>query len=305
MSLAIRGQNLSKWFGQVVALNDLTFELGAPLVGLLGQNGAGKSTLLKLLVGLLSPSRGQISLEGRDPRHDRQLRRQLGYSPEIDRFYEDLTPAEFLAVMTRLHGLSAEPARVATVETLERVGLTSHARRPIRTLSHGMRQRLKVAQALAHRPRLLVLDEPLAGLDPLGRIELTRLFREEAAAGCTIWISSHVLHELQALTDTVLLLHRGRLLAEGSVRRIRDLIDAHPHRVAVGCQRPRDLGAELSRLDHVRRIEFTAEGLVVETERADECYDALGRLGAEGTLGIRSLDALDDNLEAVFRYLTQ
>jgi ABC-2 type transport system ATP-binding protein len=305
MSWTVRARGLAKWYGQVMALNDLSFELSAPLVGLLGQNGAGKSTLLRLMTGLLAPSQGEIRLDGGDPRRDRGLRGRLGYCPEFDRFYEDLTPVQFVEALARLHGGAAKAARRAAEESLERVGLQEHARRPIRVLSHGMRQRLKVAQALAHRPRFLLLDEPLAGLDPLGRIELTRLFREEAAAGCTVWISSHVLHELQALTDTVLLLHRGRLLAEGSVRRIRGLIDAHPHRIAVGCERARELGAILARLEHVRRIEFTGAGLVVETARPDDCYEELGRLGAEGDLGIHSLDALDDNLEAVFRYLTR
>jgi len=166
-----------------------------------------------------------------------------------------------------------------------------------------MRQRLKLAQAVAHRPRVLVLDEPLTGLDPVQRARAIDLVREEAQAGVRVLVSSHVLHELEAMTDRIVLLHRGRLVAEGAVARIRDLIDAHPHRIALVADRPRPLGQELLAADDVVRVEVDDQRVIVETRQPDACYARIGRLAVEADFGIQEMVSLDDNLEAVFRYL--
>ena len=223
---------LTKWFGQVIAVNDITFESRAGIVGLLGPNGAGKSTMIKLLCGQLRPSKGEVRVQGQVPWGNRRLLAALGYCPEHDRFYEDLTPLQFVALLTRLHGYPAEKSQELAHRALELVELTAKIDKPIRTLSHGMRQRLKVAQALAHQPGWLVLDEPLSGMDPVGRARMIKLFSQLAEEGTAVLVSSHVLHELEAMTQDILLINKGRLLAQGQVQAIRDMIDGHPHRHA-------------------------------------------------------------------------
>jgi ABC-2 type transport system ATP-binding protein len=233
MAARLSASGLTKWFGQVIAVNDLSFESDAPVVGLLGPNGAGKSTLIKLLVGQLKPSKGEVRLLGETPWANPRLMARLGYCPEHDRFYESLTAVDFVQLLNRLHGYPGDTARYLAGEALEQLGLTAQAGRPISDLSHGMRQRLKLAQAVAHRPGVLILDEPLSGLDPINRSRLIELIRKQAAAGVTVLVSSHVLHELELITDHILLLHRGRMVAQGQVQRIRELIDAHPHRIGL------------------------------------------------------------------------
>jgi ABC-2 type transport system ATP-binding protein len=296
---------LTKWFGQVIAVNDITFQSRAGIVGLLGPNGAGKSTLIKLLSGQLRPSKGEVRVSGQTPWGNRRLLSSLGYCPEHDRFYEDLTPLQFVSLLTRLHGYPADEARKLSGEALELVELTQKIDKPIRTLSHGMRQRLKVAQALAHQPGWLVLDEPLSGMDPVGRARMIRLFRNKAEEGTAVLVSSHVLHELEAMTTDILLLNKGRLLAQGQVQAIRELIDSHPHRIALQADRLRDLGRELLKYDDVVRVEVSGERIVVETRSPDTCYTRIGQLAAGGDFHVGSMVSLDDNLEAVFRYLVK
>ncbi|MBN2496274.1 MAG: ABC transporter ATP-binding protein [Deltaproteobacteria bacterium] len=296
-------QKVSKWFGQIVAVNELSFSTDVPILGLLGPNGAGKSTLLKLLVGQLRPSSGSVGLLGQRPWANRELMARIGYCPEHDRFYEDMAAAEFVRWLCRLHGFDAAGSARRAAEALERVGLQALGDRSVRSLSHGMRQRLKVAQALAHGPEVLVLDEPLSGLDPLGRAEMIELFRELAASGCHLLVSSHVLHELEAMTVDILLLNRGRVLAQGQVQRIRELIDAHPHRIAMTAGEPRALAVALLRHADVMRVEIDGPRVVVETRKPDECFERIGELASAGDFDVQSLVGLDDNLEAVFQYL--
>jgi ABC-2 type transport system ATP-binding protein len=296
---------LTKWYGQVIAVNDLSFTADAGIVGLLGPNGAGKSTLIKLLVGQLRPSSGRVLLGGQVPWANPSLTARLGYCPEHDRFYEDLSALDFVVVLTRLHGFGSARAEALSRAALERVDLTGQADKPVRALSHGMRQRLKLAQALAHRPQVLVLDEPLSGLDPIQRLRLISLLRAEAEAGTQVLVSSHVLHELEAMTDHILLINRGRMLAEGAVERIRALIDDHPHRIALTVDRARELGQVLLGHEDVVRVEVDGDRVVIETAAPDACYDRIGELACEGEFQIKAMVSLDDNLEAVFRYLVQ
>ncbi len=304
--IVFSARGLCKWFGEVIAINDLSFESRASIVGLLGPNGAGKSTLIKLLAGQLRPSKGEVTVLGQAPWANRPLLSLLGYCPEHDRFYEDLTPLEFVTVLTRLQGKDPPEAERLSALALARVGLDdSKLDQPIRSLSHGMRQKLKVAQALAHQPRWLILDEPLNGLDPVSRASMIALLREEASNGTRVLISSHVLHELEAMTSDILLLHGGRLVALGEVQAIRALIDGHPHRIEVGCDEPRALGRALLGFEHVMRVEIRGGTVILETNAPDEGYSAIQDLALQGGFHVRSLVSLDDNLEAVFRYLVQ
>ncbi len=298
-------QGLAKWYGQVIALNDVSFEIQAPIVGLLGPNGAGKSSLIRLLTGQLRPSKGRVSVMGQAPFGNRMLLARMGYCPEHDRFYEQLTAYQFLEMLTRLYGVEAAGAARLADEALSRLDLTKQRDQVIFTLSHGMRQRLKVAQALAHQPDWLVLDEPFSGMDPIGRAKMIRLLRQQAEGGCRILLSSHVLHELEAVTSDILLLHQGRLLAKGMIQSIRRLIDEHPHRIALTAKNPRELGRELLKYEDVARVEIENDSLVVETRSPDACYDRIGELALAGGFQIKSMLSLDDNLESVFRYLVK
>ncbi len=298
-------EGLGKWYGPVIALNALSFASRAPILGLLGPNGAGKTTLIKLLVGLLRPSLGRVRVCGQAPWANRGLLARLGYCPEHDRFYEDLSAREFVGLLTQLHGFDPAAADRRALAALERLDLAGRAGDPIRGLSHGMRQRLKLAQALAHQPEVLVLDEPLTGLDPLQRDRVIGLLRDEAERGVAVLVSSHVLHELEAMTRQVLLLHRGRLVAEGEVGRIRELLDAHPHRIRLLADRARELGQALLGDESVVRVEVDGERVVVETRQPDACYERIGQLATAGGFAVHSMVAEDEDLAAVFRYLVQ
>jgi ABC-2 type transport system ATP-binding protein len=302
---AIKAAGLTKWFGQVIAVNDLGFESDAPVIGLLGPNGAGKSTLMKLIVGQIRPSKGDVRVFGQTTFNNQSFLSDLGFAPEHDRFYEDLSLIEFVTILTRLHGYVQSEARKLAGLALEKVGLTEKIGQPIKTLSHGMRQRVKIAQAIAHNPKFLVLDEPLNGLDPIIKAKMIALFSELAGEGVHLLISSHVLHELEAITSDILLLNKGHMVARGEVRKIRELIDAHPHRIALTCEQPRELGCELLKLEHVIRVEIDEKKVVIETRSPDDSYQQIGQLAASDGFRITSLMSVDDNLESVFRFLVK
>jgi ABC-2 type transport system ATP-binding protein len=296
---------VSKWYGNVIGLNKLTLRVPAGVTGLLGPNGAGKSTFLQLATGQLRPSQGAVRVLGRPVWDNPALNRYIGLCPEQDAFYEWMTGRDFVRTCARLTGLGRPAAAEAADRSLARVGMTEHMNRAIRGYSKGMRQRTKLAQALVHEPRVLFLDEPLTGTDPVARRDLVEVIRGLAAAGCSVLVSSHVLHEVQALTPHVVLLHRGRLVAEGHVREIRDLIDKHPHRIVLVGDRPRALAARLAAFDDVVGIEFLdrESGLRVETRQPDAFYARLPALALEGGGSLREVFSEDDNLEAVFKYL--
>lgn len=293
----------SKWYGNVIGLNKLTLRIPAGVTGLLGPNGAGKSTLLQLATGQLRPSQGTVRVLGQTVWDNPALNRHIGLCPEQDAFYEWMTGRDFVRTCALLTGLGGRDATAAAERALARVGMTEHMNRAIRGYSKGMRQRTKLAQALVHEPRVLFLDEPLTGTDPVARRDMVEVIRGLAAAGCSVLVSSHVLHEVQALTPNVVLLHRGRLVAEGHVREIRDLIDKHPHRIVLVGDRPRALAARLAAFDDVVGIEFLESGLRVETRRPDEFYARLPALALEDGASLREVFSEDDNLEAVFKYL--
>jgi ABC-2 type transport system ATP-binding protein len=296
---------VSKWYGNVIGLNKLTLRIPAGVTGLLGPNGAGKSTLLQLATGQLRPSQGVVAVLGRTPWNNPALMRHVGLCPEQDAFWEWMTGFDFVRTCARLTGMGRRAADEAGERAMATVGMTEHMGRAIRGYSKGMRQRTKLAQALVHGPRVLFLDEPFTGTDPVARHELIEVIRGLGAAGRSVVVSSHVLHEVQALTPNIILLHRGRLVAEGHVRQIRDLIDRHPHRIVLVCEDYRALASRVVAWDDVEGIKMMASesAVLVETRRPDAFYGRLPALATENGVRIREVYSEDDNLEAVFKYL--
>jgi ABC-2 type transport system ATP-binding protein len=298
-------QDVSKWYGNVIGINKLTLRIPAGVTGLLGPNGAGKSTLLQLATGQLYPSQGTVEVLGRQVWNNASLNCLIGLCPEQDAFYEWMTGWDFVHTSARLGGLGRTAAREAAGRAIEAVGMTKHKGRVVRGYSKGMRQRTKLAQALVHDPQVLFLDEPLTGTDPVARRDLMDIIQRLASEGKSVLVSSHVLHEVQTLTPRIVLLNHGRLVAEGQVREIRDLIDKHPHHIVLICDEYRKLAARLLAWEDVEGVKVMAneKGLMVETRSPDAFYARLPELSLSGATTIKEVYSDDDNLEAVFKYL--
>ncbi len=304
MSGVVEAAGASKWYGEVLGLNAFTATLAPGITGLVGPNGAGKSTLFKLLIGQLRPDQGTVRLLGEDPWNNVRLMRRIGYCPESNRLYGWLTGEQFVTSLLRLDGMAGRDATKAARAALDTVGLTPSKDRRLRTYSRGMRQRAKLAQALAHGPDLLILDEPLSGTDPAGRVHILETIARFAAAGGHVVMSTHVLYEVERLTRNIVLIHNGKVIASGDIHAIRALIDTHPHAVRIATPAPRELAAALTGLDHVVSIEFPApEEVLVRTRQPDAFYKDLPGIVVDRGLDVRGLESPDDSLEAVFRYL--
>lgn len=302
----IATEHLSKWYRQVIGLNDVTATIGSGVTGLLGPNGAGKSTLLKLITGQLKPSKGTVRVLGEPVWENPKIFRRMGVCPEQDAFYDRMTGEEWVTALLRLHGFSDRDAAVRAAAALEQVDLKEAANKRIGAYSKGMRQRVKLAQAIAHEPELLVLDEPLSGMDPLARRKTIRMLRAWAAKGQHVIVSSHILHEIEALTSNILLMHHGRVLAEGNVHQIRSLIDEHPHTVCVRSKEPRALARSLVANDDVLSVRFEDDAVFVQTAKPDEFYSRITDMAArDGAGDIYEITSPDDNLQAVFEYLVK
>jgi len=301
--LSCRG--MSRWYGQVIGINDVNLDIGPGVTGLLGPNGAGKSTLMKLVTGQIRPSRGTVTLFGEPVWDNPHVMRRLGFCPEQDAFYEGLTGFQFVSSLARLNGYSRAEAGERAEKTLARLDLLQAKDRKIGAYSKGMRQKVKMAQALVHDPQVVILDEPLSGMDPIARRASIRLIREMGAAGCTVIVSSHILHEVEGMTRSILLVHNGRIVAEGDVHEIRDLIDEHPHRIFMETADARRLAETLVRWTDVQGVRVDDRGVFVETIRPDAFYSRIPALVLENGLEIESMTSADDNLQAVFDYLVQ
>jgi ABC-2 type transport system ATP-binding protein len=302
----VAADHLSKWYGQVIGLNDVTVQLPHGITGLLGPNGAGKSTFMKLITGQLRPSKGTVAVFGQPIWGNPSLFFRIGFCPEQDAFYERMTGLEWVSALVRLNGYSESQALEAGRAALEKVDLLSAADKKIGAYSKGMRQRVKLAQALVHDPELLILDEPLSGMDPIMRRKTIRLIKEWARAGKSILVSSHILHEIESMTSNILLIHNGRILAEGNVHQIRDLIDEHPHTVYIRAQDPRALARRFIADDNLLSLKFDRGALIVQTEKPDAFYARLTELAASGEAGtVDEVTSPDDNLQAVFQYLVK
>jgi ABC-2 type transport system ATP-binding protein len=297
-------KDASKWYGEVLAVNEVTAEFGPGVTGLLGPNGAGKSTLIKMLTGMLSPSLGTVRVHGADPVTTPGVMRRVGLVPEQDPMYPGVSALEQQVYLNRLHGFPAAEAKRRAKESLERVGLAAAMTRAVAGYSKGMRQRAKLAQALSHEPDVLILDEPMNGLDPVGRREMTSLVQDLGSRGCCVLVSSHVLHEVEQMTHRVLLMDRGRVIAEGTIEAIRRDLSDQPLSVRIGTKDPRAFAQRLVGLDGVRRLELTLGGLEVLTTRPDDLFAELVRLATVERLPLSDFGPTDESLEAVFRYLT-
>jgi ABC-2 type transport system ATP-binding protein len=302
----VAATHLSKWYGQVSGLNDVTVSVPPGITGLLGPNGAGKSTFMKLITGQLKPSKGQVRVLGQPIWNNPALYMRVGFCPEQDAFYDRMTGLEWVTALMRLNGVAEEPATAAATRALQAVDLLDAANRKIGAYSKGMRQRVKLAQAIVHEPELLILDEPLSGMDPIMRRRTIRMIKEWARAGRSILVSSHILHEIEAMTANILLINNGRILAEGNVHQIRDLIDEHPHSVYIRSPDPRALARALLTADDVISLRFEEGAVIVETGRPDAFYARLTDMAASGEAGsIEEVTSPDDNLQAVFKYLVK
>lgn len=294
---------VSKWYGGVIGINQVSLVLHEGITGLVGSNGAGKSTLLRLATGQLKPDLGTVTVRGADA-WSWQAKRQIGYCPDVDAFYEDMSGERFVEAMARLCGYPRGDARDRTVASLQQVGMTGRSDRKIRGYSKGMRQRIKLAAALIHDPSLIVLDEPLSGIDPVGRREMLDLFLSLAGQGKCLVISSHELEEVEKLTDHIAIMARGRVAAVGTIAKIRDLFDDVPMSVRIDCDRPRELAARLLMEDEVAGVDTSSKTtLIVRARHPRRFFRAVTRLVLEEGFDLTRLEALDDSAHALLGYL--
>jgi ABC-2 type transport system ATP-binding protein len=297
--------DVSKFYGEILGVNRINLAVAPGITSLVGPNGAGKSTLMNLMTGLLRPTRGKISILGISPDQPQELFRKLGYCTQFDSFPRGMTGRDFINSFLLVHGFSPKEARELTVIALERVNLMEAADRKVAAYSKGMRQRIRLAQAIAHQPSVLILDEPLNGLDPMVRAETIALFRKLAAEGLHLIISSHILHEVDMMSDRVVLINNGYIVAEGNIHGVRDEMEEHPMQILIRCDNPSRLAAQVFDQNHVveARLHDDRRGLFVRTRDADRFYLLLNRVVSEGEINIETVAPIDDDISAVYQYL--
>ena len=297
--------NVSKFYGEILGVNRVNLQIAPGITSLVGPNGAGKSTLMNLMTGLLRPTRGSITLLGIPTDQPERLFRKVGYCTQFDSFPRGVTGREFVNSYLFVHGFDQKRANDLTQVALERVNLLEAADRKVAAYSKGMRQRIRLAQSIAHQPAVLILDEPLNGLDPMVRAETIALFRKLAAEGLHLIISSHILHEVDMMSDRVVLLNNGYIVAEGNVHGVRDEVKEHPMQILIRCDQPAKLAAYVFAQNHVveARLHEDRRGLFVRTRDADRFYLLLNRAVSEGEVNVESVAPVDDDLSAVYQYL--
>ncbi|HEX9629209.1 MAG TPA: ABC transporter ATP-binding protein [Pyrinomonadaceae bacterium] len=297
--------DVSKFYGEILGVNRVSLQIAPGITSLVGPNGAGKSTLMNLMTGLLRPTRGRITILDIPTDRPEQLFKKLGYCTQFDSFPRGLTGREFISSFLLVHGYEKKKALALTATALERVSLLDAADRKVAAYSKGMRQRIRLAQAIAHQPSVLILDEPLNGLDPMVRAETIALFRKLASDGLHVIISSHILHEVDMMSDRVILLNNGYVVAEGNVHGVRDEMEEHPMQILIRCDQPAKLAARVFDKDHVveARLHDDRLGLFVKTRDADRFYLLLNQVVAEGEINVESVAPVDDDLSAVYQYV--
>lgn len=297
--------NVSKFYGQILGVNRINIQIAPGITSLVGPNGAGKSTLMNLMTGLLRPTRGSITLLGIPTDQPDQLFRKVGYCTQFDSFPRGVTGREFINSFLMVHGYDRKRANELSQVALERVNLLDAADRKVAAYSKGMRQRIRLAQSIAHEPAVMILDEPLNGLDPMVRAETIALFRKLAADGLHLIISSHILHEVDMMSDRVVLLNNGYIVAEGNIHGVRDEMEEHPMQILIRCDQPEKLASYVFEQNHVveARLHEDRRGLFVKTRDADRFYLMLNRAVAEGELNVETVAPVDDDLSAVYQYL--
>ena len=301
---AVLIDHCSKWYGQVIGLNDVSLAIDGGVTGILGPNGAGKSTLFKLLMGRLKPSSGTVRLFGIDPWENTAPYRRVGDVAETEKLYDWKTGLDFVSTLARLHGMTRDEAIERAAHVLEFVGLSEVQNKEAGKYSKGMRQRVKIAHALVHDPDLIILDEPLHGCDPIARTSIMSVIRDLGAQGKTVLVSSHILDEIERITEQIVILHNGRLLALGNLHAIRDLLDKHPHRILIRTEDPRALAGCFVPEDPVYGVRFAGEGaLEILTNDLSAAHSILPRVIVESGIKVTSIENPDDNLDALLGYL--
>lgn len=298
---------VSKFYGKVMGLNDITVAVDKGLTGLLGPNGAGKSTMMKLITGQIRPSKGKVRVLGSKVWDNPSLYWDVGYCPEQDSFFPNTTGLEFVTLGARLFGIKGREASRAARKVIRKVEMERDMNRSIDGYSKGMRQRIKIAQGLVHDPRILVLDEPLAGTDPIGRVKIMDLLFDLKKAGKDIVVSSHVLYEIERLTEEVIIINKGKLVAKGNIHDIRDSMDKYPLTVRLRTPQRRKFARLMSGLKDVSTLSFTEmkDELLVTTRDPEKFYGEFQSLVVKNDLRISSIDSPDDNLDAIFKYLVE
>jgi ABC-2 type transport system ATP-binding protein len=297
--------DVSKFYGEILGINCVNLQIAPGITSLVGPNGAGKSTMMNLMTGLLRPSRGQITILGTPTDEPEQLFRKVGYCTQFDSFPKGMTGRELISSFLLVNGLKRDEADELTMKALERVSLLDAANRKIAAYSKGMRQRIRLAQSIAHGPAVLILDEPLNGLDPMVRAETIALFRQLASEGLHLLISSHILHEVDMMSDRVVLLNNGYVVAEGNIHGVRDEMEEHPMQILIRCDRPSTLAARVFEQDSVveAKLHDDRRGLFIKTKDADQFYLLLNKVVAEDEITVQSIAPVDDDLNAVYQYL--
>ncbi|HYO90043.1 MAG TPA: ABC transporter ATP-binding protein [Pyrinomonadaceae bacterium] len=297
--------DVSKFYGEILGVNRVNLSIAPGITSLVGPNGSGKTTLMNLMTGLLQPTRGDISILGIRPDQPEELFRKVGYCAQFDSFPRGVTGREFIKSYLTVHGHTRTESDELTQKALERVSLVDAADRKVAGYSKGMRQRIRLAQSIAHAPSVLILDEPLNGLDPMARAEIIRLFRQLAAEGLHLILSSHILHEVDMMSDTVVLLNNGYVVAEGDIHGVRDEMEEHPMEILIRCDRPSQLASRIFEHDTIveARLHVDRRGLFVKTRDADSFYLLLNRIVIENEFNVESIAPVDDDLNAVYQYL--
>ena len=301
--LAIKLANVSRFYGEVLGVNRVTLSIPPGITSLVGPNGSGKTTVMNLIAGLIRPSKGTIEVRGVNPSHPEQLLRILGYATQFDSFPKGLTGFEFLFFYLRLFGFDRSKAKAMANAAIDRVKMGDAAGRKVAAYSKGMRQRIKLAQAIAHDPVVLVLDEPLNGLDPLVRAQTIELFRLFAREGRHVLVSSHVLHEVDLISDQVVMLSNGYIVAEGHIHDVRGEISDEPMRIVVRCDRPGELASRVFLLEGVVEARMLGrDAVLVKTHDPDKLYLAINRIALEG-IRVEGVWPADDDANSVYEYL--
>jgi ABC-2 type transport system ATP-binding protein len=297
--------DVSKFYGEILGVNRVNLAIAPGITSLVGPNGAGKSTVMNLMTGLLRPTRGTISLLGIPTDRPDELFRKVGYCTQFDSFPRGVTGREFINSFLLVHGYDRKKANELTDVALDRVNLLDAGDRKVAAYSKGMRQRIRLAQSIAHQPVIMILDEPLNGLDPMVRAETIALFRKLASNGLHLIISSHILHEVDMMSDRVVLLNNGYVVAEGNIHGVRDEMQEHPMQILIRCDEPSKLAAHVFAQDHVveARLHDDHRGLFVKTRDADRFYLLLNDVVASGEVNVESVAPVDDDLSAVYQYL--
>jgi ABC-2 type transport system ATP-binding protein len=305
LKAVINAENLSKWYGNVLGISEISLEITPGIKGLLGPNGAGKSTFLKILSGQLKPNIGTIKIFGEPVFSNHRLFSRIGFCPEHECFYRGNTGWRQVMFRARLQGFKQKEAAEKTEAAIDKVGLLDSKDKLIREYSLGMRQRLKLAVAIVHDPDILLLDEPQRGIDPLWRVKIVQLIKEYEKAGKTIIVASHILPEIETMTNDIILIHQGKIFAQGDLHYIRDLMDTHPHMISVECNQGRQLAAMMIDKEYITKIRFYPgnKRMTFDTNQRDQFFDLLNRLIVEHDLEIEEISSPDDNLQAVFDYL--